>query len=203
MDSSRSPAPADHLNPQRLDLADLEARLVALRKALPLLQRVASGAHHGALSAFAALAAYLPAQALGLKQAFWAALTAIAVVQSEFRATQTMARDQFIGASVGGVTGLCAILVLGDGLAVYATAVVLAMVFCWAANVASASRLAGITATIIVLVPRVESPERMFAARILEVGWGVSVAIIAVWLAARLPVQRAARRAALTRPPAP
>ncbi|MGH8291674.1 MAG: FUSC family protein [Steroidobacteraceae bacterium] len=187
-------APADHLHPQRSSIAQHAERLAALRKDLPRLQRLGSGLHHGLICAAAAVVAYLPAQALGLKQSFWAAITAIAVVQTEFRATQSTARDQFVGAAVGGVIGLGSLLVLGDGLSAYATAVVLAMVICWAINRASASRLAGITATIIVLVPRVESPERMFVARILEVAWGVCVAVLLVWLAARLP-QRVARRA--------
>ncbi len=186
-------APADHLHPQRSSVAQHAMRLAALRKELPRLQRLGSGLHHGLISAAAAVLAYLPAQALGLKQSFWAAITAIAVVQTEFRATQSTARDQFVGAAVGGVIGLGALLALGDGLPAYATALVLAMVICWVINIASASRLAGVTTTIIVLVPRVESPERMFAARILEVAWGVCVAVLLVWLAARLPPRMAQR----------
>lgn len=88
-----------------------------------------------------------------------------------------------------------ALLALGDGLYVYALAVVVAMVICWAINMASASRLGGTTATIIALVPRVEAPERMFATRIVEVGWGVCVAVPLVWLAARLPARHASRAA--------
>jgi hypothetical protein len=61
------------------------------------------------------------------------------------------------------------------------------MLACWAMNVGSASRLAGITATIILLVPHVGSPQSMFLSRIVEVGWGVCVAVATVWLAARLP----------------
>lgn len=189
-------APCDQLHPQRSSVAQLQLRLVALRSELSGLQRLGAGAHHGLISAAAAVAAYLPARALGLQQSFWAAITAIAVVQTEFRATQSTARDQFVGAAVGGLTGLAALLTLGDGVAVYATAVVVAMVICWAINMASASRLAGVTATIIALVPRTESPQRMFAARIGEVAWGVCVAVLLVWLAARLPARYTRRGAA-------
>jgi uncharacterized membrane protein YgaE (UPF0421/DUF939 family) len=202
MPASRSHAPADHFNPARARLTDLNASLVSLRSAQPLLGRLAAGAHHGAISACAALLAFLPAHAIGLKESFWSAITAISVAQTEFRATQTTARDQFIGAAVGGLTGLCAFFALGQSLIVYALAVVLAMLACWAMNVGSASRLSGTTATIILLVPHVGSPESMFLARIGEVGWGVCAAVTVVWLAGRLPAAHlAANRADGGAPP--
>jgi uncharacterized membrane protein YccC len=187
LDPTPSSAPADHFNPERAHLTDLSVRLKSLQKALPLVQRMAGGAHHGLISACAAVIAYLPTQPLGLKEGFWSAMTAIAVVQTEFRATETTARDQFIGAAIGGVTALCAYVALGQHLVVYAAAVVVAMLACWALNVASASRLAGTTTTIILLVPHAGSPAGMFASRLAEVAWGVSVAVATVWVAGRLP----------------
>lgn len=187
MPAVRSHAPADHFNPQRVRLTDLSDGLSTLRRALPLLHRLAAGAHHGAISACAALLAVIPAHAIGLSQSFWSAIAAISVAQTEFRATETTARDQFVGAAVGGLAGLCTFSAFGRSLLVYAIAVVLAMLVCWALNVASASRLAGITATIILLVPHAGSAERMFVSRLVEVGWGVCVAVATVWLAARLP----------------
>ena len=168
-------------------MTDLNVSLASLRGRLPLLSRLAAGAHHGAISACAALLAFLPAHAIGLQESFWSAITAISVAQTEFRATRTTARDQFLGAAVGGLTGLCTFFALGQNPLVYGIAVIIAMLACWAMNVASASRLAGITATIILLVPHVGSPESMFLSRIVEVGWGVCVAVATVWLAARLP----------------
>jgi uncharacterized membrane protein YccC len=176
-------------SPERAQLTDGGDQFQSLRKALPLLQRMAGGAHHGLISACAAIIAYLPTQALGLKEGFWSAMTAIAVVQTEFRATESTARDQFIGAAIGGVTGLCAFVALGPHLLVYAAAVVVAMLSCWALNVASASRLAGTTTTIILLVPHTGSPASMLGSRLAEVAWGVSVAVVTVWLAARLPAR--------------
>jgi uncharacterized membrane protein YccC len=187
MPAPRSHAPADHFNPARAQVSDLSASVVSLRRALPPLSRLAAGAHHGMISACAALLAFLPAHAIGLKESFWSAITAISVAQTEFRATQTTARDQFIGAAVGGLTGLCTFFAFGQGLIVYALAIVLAMLACWVMNVGSASRLAGITATIILLVPHVGSPEGILLARLSEVGWGVCVAVAIVWLAGRLP----------------
>jgi len=109
------------------------------------------------------------------------------VVQTEFRATESTARDQFLGAAIGGITGVGAALAHGQGLLVYSMAVVFAMAACWVVNVATAGRLAGITATIILLVPHIDTAQRMFLSRISEVGWGVCSAIGTVWLAARFP----------------
>jgi uncharacterized membrane protein YgaE (UPF0421/DUF939 family) len=187
MPASPSHAPADHFNPARAQVSDLNASVVSLRSALPLLSRLAAGAHHGMISASAALLAFLPAHAIGLKESFWSAITAISVAQTEFRATQTTARDQFIGAAVGGLTGLCTFFALGQSIIVYALAVVLAMLACSVLNVSSASRLSGTTATIILLVPHVGSPASMFLARLSEVGWGICVAVTIVWVAGRLP----------------
>jgi uncharacterized membrane protein YccC len=189
MDRPPAPAPADHFSPDRSRLRELDLAAASLRKALPLLHRTAGGAHHGLISACAALAAYLPTQPLGLKEGFWSAITAISVVQSEFQATASTARDQFIGAAIGGLIGVGAALLFGQHLPVYAAAIVVSMLCCWALNVASASRLAAITATIILLVPHTGSPERMFASRVAEVGWGVCVAVATVWLCARLPAR--------------
>jgi uncharacterized membrane protein YgaE (UPF0421/DUF939 family) len=189
MDTTRPSAPADHFSPERAYLTELSVRLRSLQKALPLMHRMAGGAHHGLMSACAAVVAYLPTQPLGLKEGFWSAMTAIAVVQTEFRATETTARDQFIGAAIGGVTALCAYIAFGQHLIVYAAAVVVAMLACWALNIASASRLAGTTTTIILLVPHAGSPASMFGSRLAEVAWGVSVAVVTVWVAARLPAR--------------
>ncbi|MFJ7441468.1 aromatic acid exporter family protein [Methylorubrum thiocyanatum] len=164
----------------------LRDQVTRLHKRLPLRRRFAGGLAHGIMSSVAAIAAYLPTQLLGLQEGFWAAITAVAVAQTEFGATRSTARDQFTGAAIGGLIGLAAYLTLGPSVPTYALGVVLAILACWLLNVASACRLAGITATIILLVPHLGPVERMAGSRVLEVGWGVSVAIVTVWLVTRV-----------------
>ena len=161
-------------------------QVTRLRKRLPMRRRFSGGLAHGVMSAAAAIIAYLPTQLLGLREGFWAAITAVAVAQTEFGATRSTARDQFTGATIGGVVGLGAYLGLGPSLPTYAAAVVLATLACWLFNVASACRLAGITATIILLVPHFGPVELMAGSRVVEVGWGVCVAIGTVWVVTRL-----------------
>jgi uncharacterized membrane protein YgaE (UPF0421/DUF939 family) len=125
----------------------------------------------------------VPARALGVQEGFWGAITAISVLQTEFKTSWATARDQFTGAAVGGTMALIVLLALGQDVAGYAVAVVASLLVCWAINVPSAARLAGITATIVLLVPRSASAERMFVSRLSEVGWGICVAISLVWIA--------------------
>jgi uncharacterized membrane protein YccC len=164
----------------------LAEQLSRLQKQLPVAHRLSRGLAHGVMSASAALIAYLPTETLGLNEGFWAAITAVAVAQTEFGAARSIARDQFAGAAIGGVIGLCVYLMAGAGVASYAAAVLLSILACWLGNVASAGRLAGITATIILLVPHVGTAQQMLASRVFEVGWGICAAIGTVWVVTRI-----------------
>lgn len=152
-----------------------------------VLQNLKGGARHALMSAAAALIAYWPVHALGMTQAFWGAITAIGVVQTEFHAAANSARNQFIGGLVGGLTGLLLFLVFGDKLSVYLGAVLLSVIICWVLRAPTASQLSGITATIILLVPHAGTPEGMLAERLAEVACGICAGIGVVWLAARVP----------------
>jgi uncharacterized membrane protein YgaE (UPF0421/DUF939 family) len=162
------------------------ARLSRFSRYLPPKDRIIGGLAQGLMSVMAALIAYLPTKALGLQEGFWSAITAVAVVQTELSATTSSARDQFAGAAIGGVVSAVVVTVAGEHLASYALAMLLSMLACWVFNVASAARLSGSTATIIVLVPHKGSVEWMMLSRITEVGWGVAVGIMVVWLANRV-----------------
>ena len=144
--------------------------------------RLALGSRLALISVIAAFAAYLPTHLIGLHQGFWSAITAIAVAQARFRDTASTARKQFVGAAIGGTIGFVLLLGLGDHLLVYAAAVVVSILLCWALNIADCSQLAAITATIILLVPLSASPEVTFLSRVSEVGWGVCVGLSIVWL---------------------
>ncbi len=162
------------------------AQLAALGPSLPARQRAVGGAAQGLMSAAAALIAYLPTKPLGLQEGFWGSITAIAVVQGGLSATQSSARDQVIGAAIGGVFGAAVVATIGQSLPGYALAIVLCMSTCWLFNVASAARLGGSTVTIIALVPHHSTVEWMMLSRFTEVGWGVLVGLGTVWLVNKL-----------------
>jgi uncharacterized membrane protein YgaE (UPF0421/DUF939 family) len=162
------------------------ARLARLAEYLPARGRIAGGLAQGLMSTTAALIAYLPMKPLGLQEGFWGSITAIAVVQAELGATQTSARDQFAGAIIGGIVSALSLSLIGPSLLAYGGAVTLSVLVCWLFNVPSAARLAGSTATILLLVPHKGPVATMLFSRIAEVGWGVAVAIAVVWCVNRL-----------------
>jgi len=170
----------------RLQHSKWSARLSRLGAHLPPRARVTGGLAQGLMSTAAALLAYLPTKPLGLQEGFWGAITAIAVVQAQVSATQTSARDQFTGAAIGGVISAVVVSLAGSSLPAYAAALTASMLVCWLLNVASAARLSGSTATIIVLVPHHGAVATMVLSRIAEVGWGVAVGIAVVWAVSRI-----------------
>jgi uncharacterized membrane protein YgaE (UPF0421/DUF939 family) len=158
------------------------ARLAAFGPSQPARHRAIGGAAQGLMSAAAALIAYIPTKPLGLQEGFWGSITAIAVVQGGLSATQTSARDQVIGAAIGGTYGAILVATIGQSLPGYALAVVLCMSTCWLFNVASAARLGGSTVTIIALVPHHSTAAWMMLSRFGEVAWGVLVGLGTVWV---------------------
>jgi uncharacterized membrane protein YccC len=156
--------------------------LSGAEKRLTLRERALIGGRHAVMSGAAAILAYVPTKLLGSYDGFWSAITAIGVVQTQFGATRTTARDQFVGAALGGVIGVLVALFIGANLFDYTGAVLASILACWLLNVATAARLAGVTTTIILLVPHNGvTPEQMFVTRVSVVGWGVAVAIAVVW----------------------
>jgi hypothetical protein len=64
-------------------------------------------------------------------------------------------------------------------------AVALIVFVCWAANIGNAGRLAAVTVTLIVLIPRDEPVWRIALFRFLEVSWGIAIAVMLVMLMSR------------------
>jgi uncharacterized membrane protein YgaE (UPF0421/DUF939 family) len=170
------------------------ARLAGLAGRLPARAKIVGGVTQGLMSATAAIIAYLPTKPLGLREGFWASITAIAVVQSELGATQSSARDQFAGAAIGGLVSAVIVSVAGQQLVAYAVSIILSMLACWLFNVSSAARLAGSTATILMLVPHQGTAAWMMLSRIAEVGWGVAIGVLTVWAVNKIERTRSAKR---------
>ncbi|AFT87785.1 FUSC family protein [Paraburkholderia phenoliruptrix] len=168
--------------PARTRRASAGESLFAFLKSLPFAERLAEGG----LMAFQAVAgaslAFGIGEALHTEQAFWAAITAIAVSQHSYIDTRKLSRDQFIGAMVGGLCGLAG-ATLGHGyFAAYGATVAAAIVICWLVNVGSAARLGGITATIMLLVPGIGPAWDKALLRLGEVTLGTVCALLIAWL---------------------
>lgn len=145
--------------------------------------------HQGALMAVQAASsaslAYGIGRLLHTQEAFWAAMTGISVVQHSYVDTEHLARDQLIGALVGGLCGLVAAVYGGGHYLAYAATIAVAVIVSWAINIGSAARLAATTATIVLLVPAQGTPWHTAATRFGEVAIGtLSALFICVLLSA-------------------
>lgn len=151
-----------------------------------LYRRVLVGLGQAGISVIAALIAYACTLWLGLQNGFWASITAIAITQGGFHATADLGRRQCIGASIGGIVGLCFAIGFGPTLWVYAIAVLVSISACAAINRSDAGQLAGITTTVILLVPHTDSPVDIALSRVSEVALGALSGACVVLLVQRL-----------------
>jgi uncharacterized membrane protein YccC len=138
------------------------------------------------MTASAAWISYASTSLIGLHEGFWAAISAIVVMQTDLTGTESSGRDRFIGTAIGGLIGWACGLCWHGHLWIYALATGLTIVGCWLAKVSAAGRLAAVTVTVIVLIPQSEAIWKVALYRSLEVSWGIAVAITIAWLAAKL-----------------
>ena len=158
---------------------------IATLRAMSPTERLREGALMAVQAVASASLAYGTGRLLHTQEAFWAAMTAISVVQHSYVDTEHLARDQLLGALVGGLCGLIAALYGGGHYVVYAAAIAVAVVFSWVINIGSAARLAATTATILLLVPAQGSPWHIAAVRFGEVAIGtLSALLVSILLSA-------------------
>jgi uncharacterized membrane protein YgaE (UPF0421/DUF939 family) len=156
--------------------------LFAFLKALPFMDRLTEGCFMAVQAVAGASLAVGIGHLFHTEQAFWAAITAIAVSQHSYIDTRKLSRDQFLGAMAGGLCGLVGATFGGGHFAAYAATVAAAIVICWIANVGSAARLGGITATIMLLVPGMGPVWDKALIRLGEVTLGTICALLVAWL---------------------
>jgi uncharacterized membrane protein YccC len=158
--------------------------LIDLVKSLPFRERLAEGSMTALQAVSGACLAYGIACALHPQQAFWAAITAIAVTQHSYTDTRNLSRDQFVGAMAGGIFGFVGAS-LGAGtheILGYATTTAAVIVVCWCLNVGSAARLGAITATIVLLVPAQGPLWDVPLFRLVQVVLGTVSTLLISWL---------------------
>jgi hypothetical protein len=111
----------------------------------------------------------------GLHEGYWAAISAIIVLQSNFGSTVTASRDRVLGTVIGALFGFAFSLV-GSIPWNYIAAVFAALVVCGLLGLRTSSRLAGVTITIVMLVQS-GSQKTVALTRVGEVIFGIVVAL--------------------------
>ncbi len=121
---------------------------------------------------------------LGLRQGYWACISTIVVMQSETAATLVASRDRLVGTAVGALLGWGASYWWHGHLLVYGAVVFCCMLALDLIGLKGAGKLAGVAATIILLVPSLSSHAVMALDRFVEVSFGIVVGLVvsqAVW----------------------
>ncbi len=142
----------------------------------------------GIKTALAAGFCYWATRRLGLAEGYWAAVSAIVVMQSEVGATLTASRDRLVGTTIGAIVAWATTFFWAQHVYAYATAVLIAMLLCGLLGLQNAGRLAGVTVTIIVLIQHTGPAWHVALARFLEVSMGIVVGLIVsltVWPGSR------------------
>lgn len=149
----------------------------------------------GIRTALAATLAYWITGLLHLPGGYWAAISAIVVMQSEVGATILASRDRLAGTAMGAVVGLLTALVWHHFLLVFSLAILMVMMLCTALNYKNAGRLGGVTVAIIVLIPYPGPLWQIALQRFLEVSFGIVislfVAVAWVHVSNRIPGKQA------------
>jgi uncharacterized membrane protein YgaE (UPF0421/DUF939 family) len=132
----------------------------------------------GMRTAVAAALAYWLTGLFHLPGGYWAAISAIVVMQSEVGATLAASRDRFAGTIMGAGVGWLTAIVWRHHLLVFAVAVLVVMVLCSLLKYKNAGRLGGVTIAIIVLIPHTGPAWYVAIERFMEVSFGIVVSLL-------------------------
>jgi len=131
---------------------------------------------HAAKTALAATLCWWLALRFGLHDGYWGSISAIIVMQSNVGATVTASRDRILGTFIGAFFGFAFSLFSAPPWN-YVLAVFLAIVVSGLLGMRDSARLACVTITIILLVPSSASRWNLALDRVLEVLFGIVIAL--------------------------
>jgi uncharacterized membrane protein YccC len=148
---------------------------------------------HSTRTAMAALVSLSVASLFRLPEAYWAAVTALIVMQSTVGATFTISKQRLAGTALGAAAGGMLASYLKPNALAFSIVIFLMGLICAVLELDRAAyRFAGITLAIVALVARTQSVWVIAAHRFVEVSLGIGVGLIltAVWPEARPAADR-------------
>src|SRR5262245_61362209 len=129
-------------------------------------------------TAAAGLIALLVTAAFHLPEGYWAAISALIVMQSNVGAPVSASRSRLLGTAVGAVIGGLFAALFGASLLAFALAVAIAFFLCDALRLAESQRLATVTVAIIMLIGHTTSAWIVALHRFSEVALGIVIALV-------------------------
>lgn len=129
-------------------------------------------------TAIAGVACLYITQLLNLPEGYWAAISALIVMQSSVGATVSASRTRLAGTAVGALIGGAFFARFGTSIPWFAVAAALSFYVCSVLNLAESQRLATVTVAIVMLIGHVEAPWTIAWHRFLEVAIGILIALV-------------------------
>jgi uncharacterized membrane protein YgaE (UPF0421/DUF939 family) len=123
------------------------------------------------------LAMYL-SRFLGLPEGYWAAITAMIVLQASLGAAIKESWVRIAATAIGAAVAMPFIAFFGQSLVVFGVAVFVTVIMCSALRLQAGLRVAATTVAIIMLIPRPARPWAPGIHRFLEVSFGIIVALV-------------------------
>ncbi len=139
---------------------------------------VAENGRQAIKTAIAGVAAMYVTGLFHLPQGYWAAVTALIVMQSNVGATLSASRTRLAGTAVGAVVGGVFMALLGNNLLNFGLAVAVAFFLCFVLRMPDSQRLATVTIAIIMLIPQSASAWTVALHRFTEVSLGILIALV-------------------------
>jgi uncharacterized membrane protein YccC len=138
---------------------------------------------HSLRTAVVAVASLLVAQLFRLPVSWWAPLTTLVVTQSSLGAALPVSWQRFIGTAIGAVVGGAVASFFPPNVLVFGVCIfVLGLVCALARTGYSAYRFGGLTAAIVLLVPRTDPAWQEAFHRFADVSIGIGVALFFAWV---------------------
>jgi uncharacterized membrane protein YccC len=113
-----------------------------------------------------------------LPEGYWAAISALIVMQSNVGATLNASRTRLAGTAVGAVVGGLFVALVGMNMLGFALAVAIAFFVCDLLRLGESQRLATVTVAIIMLIGRTNSAWIIALHRFSEVALGIMIALV-------------------------
>ena len=151
---------------------------------------------HSIRTATAATLAVIVARLVQMPEAYWAAIATLVVMQSTLGATLTLSVERIVATALGALVGAVEANYFKGNLIAFLLAISLIglLSYCFRLE-KTAYRYAGVTLTIIVLIPRTNPAWIVALHRFIEVSVGIVVAllVVAMWPERHpVPAKRAA-----------
>lgn len=145
---------------------------------------------NSARTALAAVAALLLARLLKMPEYYWAPISTIVVMESTVPPL-TLGWQRFVGTALGALLGAALATCFQPSAVGYGVGILLCGLLAHLLRMGGAYRFAGITLSIVFLIPHSSAPWRVGWHRFLGVSLGIAVAlaVTVLWPAAKKPGQ--------------